>query len=216
LTGSAVKPCVLRASSDHGGRFRFLAAERRLMRLFVSVDLPDALADAVADLQREFGDAPGLRFTDPDQAHLTLKFLGETDDSRVSDIEDALETAVEAAGVDPFDATVGGLGVFPSPEYISVVWVGIRAGAGDAELTRLHEAVERETTALGFDPAEHEFTPHVTLARMDDARSKERVQRIVREQDPTVGTMRVTQLRLKASELGGDGPTYSTVRRIGL
>jgi 2'-5' RNA ligase len=186
------------------------------MRLFVSVDLPDALADPVADLQGEFDDAPGLRLTDPEQAHLTLKFLGDVEESRVPDIEEALETAVDSAGVDPFDATVGGLGVFPSLEYISVVWVGVRDGAGSAELTHLHEAVERETTSLGFDPEEHEFTPHVTLARMDDARGKEHVQRVVREQDPTVGTMRVSQIRLKRSELGGDGPTYSTVSRIGL
>jgi 2'-5' RNA ligase len=186
------------------------------MRLFVSVDLPDALVEPLADLQGAFGDAPGLRFTDPDQAHLTLKFLGETDEDRVPEIEDALETAVESVGVDPFDATVGGLGVFPSLEYISVVWAGIRENAGRAELTRLHEAVERETTALGFDPEDHTFTPHVTLARMDDARSKERVQQVVREQDPTLGTMRVSQLRLKASELGHDGPTYSAVSRIGL
>ncbi|MFC5368104.1 RNA 2',3'-cyclic phosphodiesterase [Salinirubrum litoreum] len=186
------------------------------MRLFVSVDLPDALADPLADLQQEFGDAPGLRFTDPEQAHLTLKFLGEVDEKRVPEIEDALETAVDAAGVDPFDATVGGLGVFPSMEYISVVWVGIREGAGREELTRLHEAVERETTALGFDPEDHDFTPHVTLARMNDARSKVRVQQVVREQDPTLGTMRVSQIRLKASELDRDGPTYSTVSRIGL
>jgi 2'-5' RNA ligase len=186
------------------------------MRLFVSVDLPDALADPIADLQAEFGDAPGLRFTDPEQAHLTLKFLGETDDSRVPDIEEAIEAAVESAGFAPFDATVGGLGVFPSLEYISVVWVGIREGAGDAELTRLHEEVERETTALGFDPEDHAFTPHVTLARMDDARSKARVQELVRERDPTLGTMRVSQLRLTESDLGTDGPTYSTVSRIGL
>jgi 2'-5' RNA ligase len=186
------------------------------MRLFVSVDLPDALADPLADLQNEFGDAPGLRFTDPEQAHLTLKFLGEVDADSVPEIEDALEAAVDAAGVEPFDATVGGLGVFPSLEYISVVWVGIREDAGHGELIRLHEAVERETTALGFEPEDHEFTPHVTLARMDDARSKERVQRVVRERDPTLGTMRVAQLRLKQSDLGRDGPTYSTVGRIGL
>jgi 2'-5' RNA ligase len=185
------------------------------MRLFVSVDLPDALADPIADAQAEFGDAPGLRFTDPKQAHLTLKFLGDVAESRVPAIEEALESAVESAGV-AFDATVGGLGVFPSLDYISVVWVGVREGEGDAALTRLHEAVERETTELGFDPEDHEFTPHVTLARMDDARSKEHVQQVVREQDPTVGTMRVSQIRLTESTLGRDGGTYSTVSRIGL
>ncbi|MFB6080936.1 MAG: RNA 2',3'-cyclic phosphodiesterase [Haloferacaceae archaeon] len=184
------------------------------MRLFVSVDLPDALAPAVADVQDRLRDADGLRFTDPGQAHLTLKFLGETPPDRLEAVERALADAVEAADVAPFEATVGGLGVFPSLDYISVVWAGI--GAGSAELTRLHEAVERETVAAGFDPEDHEFTPHVTLARMDDARGKDLVRRVVRDDDRTLGSFRVAEVRLTESTLTDDGPRYGTVARFPL
>ncbi|MFB6131351.1 MAG: RNA 2',3'-cyclic phosphodiesterase [Salinigranum sp.] len=184
------------------------------MRLFVSIDLPESLAGDVADVQGLFRDAEGLRFTDPGQAHVTLKFLGDVDPDRRSAVEDALETAVDEAGVDPFEATVGGLGVFPSLEYISVVWVGVREGT--AETTRLQEAAERETTALGFDPESHDFTPHATLARMDDARGKELVQRVVRERDPTVGSFTVEEVRLKESTLTPEGPRYDTVARFPL
>lgn len=184
------------------------------MRCFVSVDLPPSLAAAVADAQAPFDDCAGLRLTDPTQAHCTLKFLGETD--RVAAIEAALDTAVADAGVDPFDCTVGGLGVFPSLEYISVIWAGVRSGAGDAELTALAAAVEDELTAIGFDPADHEFTPHITLARMDDARDKQRVQRLVGETDPTIGTFQVESVRLTKSTLTDDGPIYETVSEIPL
>jgi 2'-5' RNA ligase len=186
------------------------------MRLFLSVDLPDALAEAVADAQALFADADGLRFTDPEQAHVTMKFLGETEEARVPDVADAVETALDDAAVEPFDATVGGFGVFPSFDYISVVWTGVREGSGAAELTRLHEALERETTAIGFDEESHEFTPHVTLARMDDARGKALVQRVVRERDPTIGTFRVGEVRLKESTRSEDGPVYETVTRFSL
>lgn len=186
------------------------------MRLFVSVDLPSSLADAVADAQAPFADCAGLRLTDPTQAHCTLTFLGETAPDRVDEIETALETAVDDASVDPFDCTVGGLGVFPSPEYISVIWAGVREEAGDAELTALADAVEAELTALGFDPADHEFTPHITLARMDDARDKQRVQQLVAETDPTVGTFPVESVRLTESTLTDDGPVYQTVSEITL
>ncbi|SFF77630.1 2'-5' RNA ligase [Halopelagius inordinatus] len=186
------------------------------MRLFVSIDLPDALTEAVSAAQARFADAEGLRFTDPGQAHLTLKFLGDCDSDRVSDIEAAMESAVAEAGVAPFDAAVGGFGVFPSPDYISVVWTGIRDGAGAAETTRLHEALEEQTTELGFDPESHEFTPHVTIARMDDARGKELVRRVVRETDPDVGTFRVEEIRLKESTLTNEGPRYDTVARVKL
>jgi 2'-5' RNA ligase len=184
------------------------------MRLFVAIDLPSRLADAVAAAQDPLREAPSLRFTDPEQAHATVKFLGETPADRVPEVVDALETAVDAADVGPVEVSVGGYGVFPSTEYISVVWTGVRDGA--AEVRRLHDAVERETTAIGFDPDTNEFTPHVTLARMDDARGKALVQRVVRDRDPDVGRFRVEELRLKRSTLTDDGPTYDTVARVSL
>ncbi len=184
------------------------------MRLFVSVDLPDDLADPVADLQDEFRDASGLKFADSAQAHITMKFLGDVDDGRVADLERELAAALDDAGVDPFTVRYGGLGVFPSLEYISVVWLGVERG-GD-QLTRLHEAVEDRTTAMGFDAEDHDFTPHVTLARMEHAGGKDLVQEVVREHDPTIGEARVEEIRLTESTLTADGPVYSTVESFPL
>ncbi|MGQ4556475.1 RNA 2',3'-cyclic phosphodiesterase [Halobellus sp. GM3] len=186
------------------------------MRLFVSIDLPDRLADAVADAQERFVDAAGLRFVDPAQAHLTLFFIGDVDPERLEDIEAALTRAVDDAGVDPFDLRVGGFGVFPSLDYVSVVWAGVRERAGAAETTRLHEAVARELTALGFEGDDHAFTPHVTLARMDDARGKSLVRRVVREGDPDLGAFHVDRINLTESTLRSDGPEYETVASFGL
>ncbi|WP_254532294.1 RNA 2',3'-cyclic phosphodiesterase [Natrinema gelatinilyticum] len=184
------------------------------MRLFVSVDLPEDLAGPVADVQDEFADASGLNFTDPEQAHITMKFLGDVDSDRLPAIERELEAAVDDADVEPFTARYGGLGVFPSLEYISVVWLGVEEG-GD-ELTRLHEAIEARTTAMGFDPEGHDFTPHVTLARMDHAGGKQLVQDVVRTRDPTVGKTTVEQVRLTESTLTPDGSVYSTVESFPL
>jgi len=182
-------------------------------RLFVSVDL-DGLAEEIAAVQSELEGASGLTFTDPEQAHVTLKFLGDTDGDRIPTLREELDAAVADADVEPFDAEFGGLGVFPSLDYISVVWVGTRSG-GD-ELTRLHEAIEARTTALGFDSEDHEFTPHATLARMEHAGGKNLVQETVQTRDPDVGTLAVDEIRLKESVLGPDGPTYETVERFPL
>lgn len=184
------------------------------MRLFVSVDLPEHLTESVAAFQQPFAAASGIRLTDPEQAHVTLKFLGETPSEQVPTVCETLETALEDAGVDPFTARVGGLGVFPSLEYISVVWLGLETG-GEA-LTRLHEAIESRTTAIGFEPERHAFTPHVTIARMEHAGDKAQVQRLVRERDPTLGTMTVSSVQLTASTLTADGPVYSTVESVPL
>lgn len=184
------------------------------MRLFVSVDLPPELADPVADLQADFADAAGLDFVDPSQVHLTLKFLGDTPERRVDSVVSALERAVETADVGPFEATFEGLGVFPSLEYISVLWLGV--GRGTAEFEALQAPIEAELVDLGFSPEDHEFTPHVTLARMKHAGGKELVQERVETEDPTVGTMTVEAVRLTESTLTADGPVYETVASVEL
>lgn len=183
------------------------------MRLFVSADL-DGLSSEVADVQSLFEDADGLRFTDPSQAHITLKFLGDTDPERLDELNAELAEAVDESGVEPFNAEIGGLGVFPHLDYISVVWVGVREGT--EQLTRLHEAIESRTTAIGFDPEDHEFTPHATIARMDHAGGKEIVQDAVSNRDPDIGTVRFEEIRLTKSELTPDGPEYSTVESFEL
>ncbi|UWG49061.1 2'-5' RNA ligase [Halanaeroarchaeum sp. HSR-CO] len=184
------------------------------MRLFVSVDLPPELADEVAAVQERFADAGGLDFTDPAQAHVTMKFLGETPNHRLEEVTAALERAVEKSGVGPFEATYGDLGVFPSLEYISVVWFGVTRG--DREFERLHESIESELVDIGFDEADHEFTPHVTLARMNHAGGKDLVQRVVREESPVVGSTTVDAVSLTQSTLTHDGPVYETLHRVPL
>ena len=192
------------------------------MRAFFAVDLPADLAAPVAAAQAAFEGAEGLRFVDPEQAHVTLKFLGEvgeeeatdeSDDDRdapsLDDVIAAGERAVADADVGPFECSVEGFGVFPSLDYVSVVWAGV--GEGSAELTALHEALEAETTALGVDPESHSFTPHVTLARMDDARGKAVVQQAVRERDPDIGRFEVGAVRLVESTLTSEGPVYDPV-----
>jgi 2'-5' RNA ligase len=183
------------------------------MRLFFAVDLPAELTEPLAALQAEFESAAGLRFTDPEQAHITMQFLGEVAaDSRLRDVKLAGAAAVDAANVEPFEVEIGGLGVFPSLDYISVLWAGVRDGA--PALTTLQTALETETTELGFAPDDHEFTPHVTLARMNDARGKRLIQSALRERDPTVGRFEASELRLKRSTLTDEGPEYDTVARF--
>lgn len=208
------------------------------MRLFFAIDLPDDLTETFANVQAEFEAAEGLSFTDPEQAHVTMKFLGEVDadaegeygDTRLADVKLAGAAAVdayksgqqtepdgetgEAVASGPFEADVGGLGVFPSPEYISVLWTGVRDGAD--ELTRLHYALEAETTELGFDAEDHAFTPHFTLARMNDPRGKELIQDRLRDPGPRVGRFEVSELKLKRSELGPDGAEHETIARFPL
>lgn len=182
------------------------------MRLFVSVDI-DELTEAIERLQAPLSGLRGLRLTSPANAHLTMKFLGDGDHD-LDALSDAIEAAIDGAGVEPFDVTFDRVGAFPSPEYIRVVWLGV--GRGTEPLTELHDRLEAETTRLGYDAETHEFTPHVTLARMEDAAAKAEVQAFLREATPEVGPVHIDELRLKESTLAAEGPEYRTLEAFRL
>ncbi len=184
------------------------------MRLFVSVDFPSALTEAVESVQAEFADADGIRLTDPTQTHITLKFLGDVPESDLPQVRELLTESVAAADLVSFPVTIAEVGAFPSHEYISVVWVGVETGS--EELTRLHEELEARAVTAGFDPADHAFTPHATIARMDHAGGKPLVQRKLTSLSPSLGQFEVNDVRLTESTLTSSGPEYTTVERVPL
>lgn len=180
-----------------------------MSRLFVSVDLPPELEPKLRDLQSYLRSTRAdLGFTKPEQAHLTMKFLGDTPESHLKEVKEAVDEAAEV--VDPFRVEVGGTGVFPSRDYVSVVWVGVREGVD--KLTRLHDALENETVGRGLaDEAEHDYVPHITLARMNSGRGRSEVLGFVDEHgDVSLGGFDVSRLRLKSSVLRDDGSVHTT------
>lgn len=183
-------------------------------RLFVSIDFSPQLCEAVSEIQTAFEQLPGLTLTNPEQAHITLKFLGSVDANSIDDVQDMLRTAVLESGVQPFPIRIAGLGVFPEYDYISVIWLGVRTGA--TEVARLHESIESAAIEYGFEPESFEFTPHVTIARMSHGEAKTEVQRLLRTMDPTVGTMTVQEVCLTESTLTDDSPIYETLYSVPL
>lgn len=182
------------------------------MRLFVSADL-DGAATAIEALQEPLSGLSGIRCVDPEQAHVTITFLGGGDHD-LDALSAAIESAIDEAETGSFDTTIESVGAFPSTEYIRVIWAGIEAGA--AELSALHRHVESKTTALGYDEERHEFAPHITLARMEHGAEKVTVQRFLEDSTPEIGPIHIEELRLKESTLTDDGPEYRTVRRFEL
>ncbi|MBI4410582.1 MAG: RNA 2',3'-cyclic phosphodiesterase [Gemmatimonadetes bacterium] len=138
------------------------------MRLFIAVNLPpdekDRLYRAAAPLR-----AAGfpVRWVEPDAIHITLKFLGEVGEERVTGIRDAIRRV--AAEADRFGIGLGGFGAFPDVTRPRVVWAGI---AHSAELQHVQARVDVEMERLGFPRDSRPFHPHLTLGRAPgDARA---------------------------------------------
>ena len=125
------------------------------MRLFVAIALPEDLRARLTRLQQG---VPAARWVDPDNLHLTLRFIGEADGGQAHDVDAAL-TQVRAVR---FELTLAGVGCFGQGRKARALWAGV---APTPELDRLQSRVEQAVQAAGFAPEGRKFKPHVTLAR---------------------------------------------------
>jgi 2'-5' RNA ligase len=126
------------------------------MRVFVAIDLPDPVRNAIETLQEAL---PLGRAVDAEQLHLTLAFLGEQPVDRV----EAAHEALEAVAAPAFDLRLTGLGVFDERRP-RVVWAGV---AEDGPLRGLRARVLSALRGAGLAVERRRFRPHVTLARLD-------------------------------------------------
>lgn len=130
------------------------------VRLFIAIEIPENIRTGFASLLKEFRSiAPQLKWVRAENLHVTLKFLGETDSTKLAALQNVL-TAVRSPG--PVDLEFRGLGFFPNEKRPRVFWAGMEASPN---LKSLAADIDHATHRLGFPLEERPFTPHLTLAR---------------------------------------------------
>lgn len=180
------------------------------MRLFVAVEVPDDLRDAIeSSVVTPLRDVvPGARWTRPDGRHLTLAFLGEVADDRVGDVGAAVAEA--AAGHQPFEAAFDALGGFPSLRRPRVLWVGLGRG-GDA-MAGLAVSVQRTLEPEGYVPEDRPFRPHLTVARFKTPRTIGELPAV----DVPASAFVVADVTVFRSQLHPHGARYIALQRFPL
>jgi 2'-5' RNA ligase len=187
-------------------------------RLFLAVQLPDDIRELIRAIDQELSGASlPLRLVEPQLAHITLHFLGETDPERAELLKLALPGALNA--IRPFHLSTTTLGAFPDQRKPRVLWLGLDGDTG--ELIKVHSALAITLKTYNFETETRAFHPHITLGR-------------TREQAPASlaadlskvasgGGMRkildsgphgfdVTEVELVRSHLGKSGSRYETIQ----
>ncbi len=175
-------------------------------RAFISVDVVPSQA-LVTVMRRLASSRADLKMVRPELMHLTLKFLGDTDESLVGKVVSRMSSTAE--DFVPFRITLKGMGAFPSMSNIRIVWVGIEDGGS---LGLIAERLDESMAQLGFEREKRGFRPHLTLARARSPRNMAAVQQILMENAALdCGEYQIDRLMLKKSVLSPTGPAYSTV-----
>ncbi|HVM75647.1 MAG TPA: RNA 2',3'-cyclic phosphodiesterase [Candidatus Saccharimonadales bacterium] len=178
------------------------------MRLFVAIEIPLDIRNALASFIRELrAIAPQVKWVRAENLHVTLKFLGHTDDANVAAIENAL-SAVRSA--DPVSLAFHGLGFFPNEKRPRVFWAGMQASGN---LKKIAADIDHAAHTLGFPLEERPFAPHLTLARFDPPGIQAKFASTIAENsNRDFGSMTARHFHLIQSNLKSTGAEYTALR----
>jgi len=178
------------------------------MRLFVAIELTNEVREAlVAFLEEMRGIAPQTKWVRADNLHVTLKFLGSTEPTRLQAVQRELATIRSS---EPVALDFHGLGFFPNEKRPRVFWVGMEASGN---LKTLAQAIDHSMFKLGFELESRPFAPHLTLARFEPPGLPAKLGAAVKENVArSFGSLATREFHLIESKLKPTGAEYTTLQ----
>jgi len=153
-----------------------------------------------------------VKLVEPGNIHITVKFLGDTDENHIDAIEQSMKESVLA--IKPFAITLKGTGVFPNQNYMKVLWIGI---TDEGNIETIAHVIDEKLEPLGFKKENRGFSPHLTVGRVKTARNKDQLIKVIENYKTVEFTIqKVQSITLKKSELTPKGPIYTTLREVPL
>ena len=177
-----------------------MSAKNDRIRLFVSIEVPNGIKNKIAKLGLELP-ADAIKPVPAENLHVTLSFIGRVNTTKLLEIESSLR-AIEFS---PFELSFKGVGIFPSTDFVKVVWVG-------AKSEELNSLAEKITVALSglVEKEDQKFSAHLTIARV---RKKIDVHEFLKmHKDDEFGSFTADKFNLMESVMVyGESPKYTVV-----
>jgi 2'-5' RNA ligase len=199
-----------------------------MIRAFLAVELSEEQRSRLAQLHqdlrqrlaRSLSKTVRISWVQPAAIHLTIKFLGDTDESVIEPMRAAIAQTME--GHRTIQVPLERLGVFPRPQQPRVLWAGPSEswdqGEDATRLAELHRAVEERCQSCGFVPDARPLSPHLTLARIKEgerAFGQMLARSGVMDKPMGIGTLPIASIVLMKSDLRPTGPVYTKIWEVG-
>ena len=153
------------------------------IRSFIALPIPDPIRDVLQGTIKTLDDGIGerIRWVRPEGIHLTLKFMGDIDVTVINKLLSLLPAV--ASGFTPFELTMAELGCFPNNRRPRVLWAGVKGNL--SVLRDLHIAIDNLVGDVGVPREQREFSPHLTLGRVNRNLSESHIRQIGQLVDTT-------------------------------
>ncbi len=182
------------------------------IRTFIAIEITEEIRNKIGELQNILKGLGGrISWTKPGNIHLTLKFLGDTDEGIIDEISAKLQQAVES--IADFKITVKRTGTFPNFKRPRVIWVG--AECEGEQMQKLTAQIEDCMENFGFEKEIRRFSAHLTLGRVKDIKGIEPVmEKLKNYENFEAGSFAVKNFFLIKSELHSAGAIYTPLKKI--
>ncbi len=176
------------------------------MRAFIAIDLPPEIREGISDLIRQFKkiQQASIKYVDNENLHITLKFLGDSDDRTINSLLENLKTVSPSMS----SIYVETAGTFPGDFFPKVAWVGILK---NKELNELYNRIENAAVNAGFSADERDFQPHITIARIKGKASEGWIQLVRDKSHEKFGSYKPQGYTVYRSDLSANGPVYTRI-----
>ena len=179
-----------------------------MKRIFIAikVDPSNNLAGIMSALKSELKNER-IKWTDPENIHITLLFLGDTEEAKIGEITTILKE--RCSGTGEFELIIKGLGVFKNLNDPTVIWTGI---VPSKKLDQLNESIVNGVRNIGIKVDIRPFKPHITLGRIKSLKSKPVLKRFLEDyQEKEIQKIAVKEIILYESKLFQTGPKYNAI-----
>lgn len=186
------------------------------MRAFIAIGLPQEIKESLTQLQQELkATQADVKWVRPDNIHLTLKFLGEIDDTALEKITDIINGV--AGKISAFKLRINSLGAFPKIDSPRVIWVGV--DAGDKEVKEIATQLEGKIEKLGIPKEDRPFSSHITIGRTKSGLNRQNLVGVLKDKFDLGGKnleFFASKITLFKSTLSPKGPTYEILKEVNL
>jgi len=153
-----------------------------------------------------------IKWVEPENIHITLKFFGETEETKINSIKNTLNKATE--DFKRFNLELENVGIFGSSYKPKVIWFGIK---NNEQLIKLSNSVNENLIPIGYISDRQNFVPHLTVARIKFLNDKRLFQQIIdKNKTIKIQNIKVDKIYLFESILKREGPIYKVIKEFSL